>query len=84
MKQEHESEEEFTTDNYGLRTCPAEEWRTVIECDKSKEDHNRKVPNVDKLMHAEAQRNDARMPQLITEEIIAIVMYTGPMVRNSL
>jgi hypothetical protein len=84
MKQEHENEEEFTTDNYKLSTCPAEEWRIVIECDKSKEDHNRKVPNVRELMHAEAQRIDARMPKLITEEVIAIVLYTGPMVCNSL
>jgi hypothetical protein len=87
MEQEHDSKELFTTDNYGLTTSPAEEWRTVIECDKSKEVDNRKVPNYKELLERESslyqrqvQQKDSRIARLTKEEIIAIVMYTGPMV----
>ncbi len=81
MQQEHSSEEEFTTDNYALTTYPAEEWRTVMECDKSKEINHRKVPNVADLLETEkTQPNTSNMARLTKEEIIAIVLYTGPMV----
>ena len=103
MAQEHESKTQFTADNYGITTCPADEWATVITCDKSKELHHRKVPDYRELLKLELARHGERAGQaepraddadggadsqsaaLLTDvEIIAIVLYTGPMVRPPL
>ena len=90
MRDEHRSTELFTTDNYRVTTSPAEEWDTVTRSHEgvpqAKEPGSRCIPNLQQLLSVE----DARQPEhghsgapttrLREEEIIAIVLYTGPMV----
>ncbi len=85
MASEHRSKTRFTTPNYGIETFPAEEWRVVTEIDinKEKEDlkgHKRVIPNY-KELHRSERSLQARLSE---EEIIAIILYTGPMVRSHL
>ncbi len=82
MKAEHchasDSHVKFETSNYGLITCPAEEWRIVKDIDKGFESPHRRIPNYKELKKAEfAERAGLRDP-----EIIAVILYTGPMVSN--
>ncbi len=85
MASEHRSKTQFTTPNYGIETFPAEEWRVVTEIDtnKEKEDlkgHKRVIPNYQELLRSER----SLQARLEKEEIIAIILYTGPMVRRQL
>jgi hypothetical protein len=83
MEREHcsmpDSRVKFKTTNYGLTTCPADEWRIVKLCDKRFEasaPHKRVIPRFQSLKkEALAQRAN-----LDEEEIIAVILYTGPMV----
>ncbi len=74
-----DSHVKFKTTNYGLTTCPADEWRIVKICDKRFEastPHKRVIPRFQSLKkEALAQRAN-----LDEEEIIAVILYTGPMV----
>jgi hypothetical protein len=80
MEAEHcsmpDSLTKFKTSNYGILTCPSEEWRIIKKCDKSfetKEPFERVIPNYQELRKSsEVQLEDA--------EIIAVILYTGPMV----
>ena len=72
------SNERFTTRNYGITTCPAKEWAYVLAkepCPKSDERH---IPGIDELMEL-SETVDAK---LIRAEVIAVVLYTGPMVTS--
>jgi hypothetical protein len=87
MEREHckmpDSHVKFKTTNYGLTTCPADEWRIVKICDKRFEastPHKRVIPRFQSLKkEALAQRAN-----LDEEEIIAVILYTGPMVSRAL
>ena len=95
MRFEHRSNENFTSQNYQLTTNPAEEWRTVKECDQSKVSTGsggRMIPSYKALFEKEKERQErdaeskedgaeGRSSAALTEaEIIAIILYTGPMV----
>jgi hypothetical protein len=98
MSLEHRSMDDFVTPNYQLTTNPAEEWRTVMECDQSKASNGsggRTIPNYKVLFEKEEERRRAQAAEsevdgvegnysptaLAEAEIIAIILYTGPMVR---
>ena len=84
---------EFTTSNYKIKTKPVTEWRAV-DARRGKAEaefaahcaqlgvglgeghHGRRVPDVDELVGLESSRKAG----LILEEVIALVLYTGPMV----
>jgi hypothetical protein len=67
------------TTNYGLITTPRREWRLVLgEEAAGGEDllFNRRIPCYKKLGDLEV----AKTARLTSAEIIAVVLYTGPMV----
>ena len=95
MKHEHASEETFTTVNYKITTSPSKEWDLVC-VHKQCEEIGREIPDYKKLYEqkkCEIERSiglkDVREEEKIAlkrmvlseEEIIAIILYTGPMVR---
>jgi hypothetical protein len=65
----------FVTGNYGIRTCPSNEWAITAEGDHTHADlrHKRRLVTIVELM-----------TQLTRCEVIAVVFYTGPMVRRIL
>ena len=74
---------QFVTSNYGVRTTPRREWDLVsgsasTKTELSREDveGGRRIPDIGNLQ----EMNLARMADLRKEEIIAVVLYTGPMV----
>jgi hypothetical protein len=88
MELEHTStkygcETEFTTPNYRLTTSPKREWRLVVRRDilpsEADMSHYRTIPDIDELLRGK----DAVRAKLLREEMIAMVLYTGPMVRAS-
>ena len=80
MRNEHcaqsDSKKEFVTLNYGLRTSPANEWRIVITNDRSKATEHRVIPDYKELLHTDT----AKRAGLLESEMIAVILYTGPMV----
>ncbi len=83
MEAEHcarfDSEVHFTANNYKVRTTPKNEWLIVAKCDKSLADnmlHGRRIPEISKLM----QLDVAKTSKLSDYEVVAVVLYTGPMV----
>lgn len=80
MEHEHcgkqDSMQSFTTSNYGLVTCPSQEYKIVLQCDLVWEDMHRRIPNYKKIF----QKDESRRAHLTEEEIVAIILYTGPMV----
>jgi hypothetical protein len=80
MRQEHceraGCDVAFTTGNYKITTTPATEWRCVVDnavC--SDMGHNRRLLPIHELLQMQVSI-DAK---LCEEEVIAIVLYTGPM-----
>mmetsp|Transcript_89173 Transcript_89173/g.238072 ORF Transcript_89173/g.238072 Transcript_89173/m.238072 type:complete len:153 (+) Transcript_89173:694-1152(+) len=83
MKAEHCNrpghDKKFVVTNYRIFTCPKREWELVVEGSDFTEDEkrgHRQIPEVDELL---------KLPQaveanLTREEVISIVLYTGPMV----
>ncbi len=84
-----------TTSNYKILTCPKTEWLLVLqregksdfdfktvlnkefpEVKLGKEHHNRRIPDITLLLLLPS----SIIAKLTREEIIAIVLYTGPMV----
>jgi hypothetical protein len=86
MEMEHRTDkgcrEYFVTNNYKIRTCPYEEWRITvlhdIPTDMSPEAtaHNRRFVPIAELMQVDV----VIQAELTREEVIAVVLYTGPMV----
>jgi hypothetical protein len=75
------STHEFTTRNYGITTCPSKEWNIVIskkECPLADKEHGRHIPRVEELLVL----TKAKEAKLRYVEVIALVLYTGPLVRN--
>ena len=85
MEQEHSSTVPFKTPNYDIETFPAQEWRIVVECDKKAEKkynrHMRTIPDWKQIVSKEkTQVQMGKEAPLTYVEIIAIILYTGPMV----
>ena len=80
MKNDHSSDVEFVTLNYGLRTTPRIEWNTVLNVDKNKEINGRIIPDYRVLLDSPTA-NRAKT-KLVDCEIVATILYTGPMVRS--
>jgi hypothetical protein len=78
MELEHAFALEFETSNYGVRTTPRREWAVIARGERAGADmrHGRRVPDVEALLVGE----DARRAGLGRSEVIAVVLYTGPMV----
>ncbi len=68
----------FHTSNYEITTTPANEWRITTNRDESLADmgHDRRLPNTEELWRSDV----ARKAGLLLAEVVAIVLYTGPMV----
>jgi hypothetical protein len=74
----------FTSLNYNITTMPQQEWNLIINSKSTNGDginntkYGRRIPNVETLLS-----NDLSMKaQLTRVEVIALVLYTGPMVRR--
>ena len=66
----------FTTGNYKITTTPAKEWRYVADNASCPDmGHSRRLVPVHELL----QRQVSSDAKLCEEEVIAIVLYTGPM-----
>ena len=73
-----DSDQPFTTSNYKVTTTPRREWLLVVNCDDSQADmrHGRRLQRIDDIM----LRPDVQAWGVSREEIVAVVLYTGPMV----
>ena len=75
----HDPSRPFTTLNYGITTTPSREWAIVnslAECPDAERRHGRRIPSVDRLLALDR----AVSAQLTRPEVLAVVLYTGPMV----
>jgi hypothetical protein len=76
------SHEYYTTNNYNIRTCPFNEWQITVLHDLSKATspeataHNRRFVPIAEVMQVDV----AVQAGLTRAEVIAVVLYTGPMV----
>jgi hypothetical protein len=74
--------EKFRTSNYTeIETSPKEEWDIVVKgapCRDQDMKFNRKIPVIADLCELPLKRK----AELLKSEVIAIVMYTGPMVNK--
>ena len=87
MRTEHcsggDHETIFKTDNYNIETCPAKEWAITVDKYKfgkfGRPDlgHNRELVTIEELMKKEIVQS----AKLTRCEVIAVVLYTCPMVR---
>ena len=81
MKAEHcgkDGKNEFETSNYTIRTCPKNEWDITVNDKFSLADmrHARQLEKIGELMKKEI----AISAGLKRCEVIAVALYTGPMV----
>jgi len=73
----------FRTPNYQIETWPKQEWRITVyqaECPQANRLHGRVIRPIDDCMKEDL----VWLAQLIREEVIALVLYTGPMVSSSI
>jgi len=71
---------EFETNNYQIKTTPSNEWKIVVremECPEHQKSFDRRIPDIEQLLSL----STAKEANLQRAEVIAIVLYTGPMVR---
>jgi WD40 repeat protein len=80
MRQEHceraGCDVNFSTGNYKITTTPRQEWKYIVEnipCPDM--GHERRIISISELL----QRGISKQAKLCEEEVIAIVLYTGPM-----
>lgn len=69
---------EFTASNYQITTTAKKEWDIVIgrsECPEHQRTHNRSLHTLQNLMELELTKKAG----LALSEVIALVLYTGPM-----
>ncbi len=69
---------EFKTPNYNFVTTAIQEWRIVVEgalCPPQNYRHGRSIKDLE-----ECYKLGQKQGNLRKEEVIAIVLYTGPMV----
>ncbi len=82
MEDEHcnsfDSDQRFETSNYHIVTTPRMEWQIVVRCDASQADmrFHRRIPSIKELRELPISKS-SRLDEC---EIIAVVIYTGPMV----
>jgi hypothetical protein len=72
-------DQEFTTSNYNIKTCAKSEWLVVVEKNFKKRadmQHERRLLEIEKLMNLGV----VQKARLTRHEVIAVVLYTGPMV----
>jgi hypothetical protein len=66
----------FTTGNYQITTTPKLEWQYIVEQVSCPDmGHQRRIISIHELL----QRDLCKKANLCEEEVIAIVLYTGPM-----
>jgi hypothetical protein len=72
------SSQVFETKNFRISTTPVAEWEIVKRTRQPPDDPSgtRRIPNIEELMSLDT----AKEAKLIEAEVIAIVLYTGPMV----
>lgn len=78
MMKEHENTEKFRTGNYGIETCPSDEWRFVVNGDSPSSEamaHGRTLLPIEHYMGLGLTTR----ARLTRPEVIALVLYTGPM-----
>jgi WD40 repeat protein len=80
MRQEHceraGCDTAFTTGNYKITTTPKQEWQYIVESVECPHmSHQRRIIPIWELL----QRKVSQDAKLREEEVIAIVLYTGPM-----
>jgi hypothetical protein len=82
MEKEHLSKAEFKTQTYQIRTSPIKEWNYVVNDEKITEDEvvGRRIRDFNELLGLDKKKPQNIRANLIAEEIIAIILYTGPMV----
>jgi WD40 repeat protein len=80
MRQEHceraGCDVQFTTGNYNITSTPRQEWQYVVEnvpCPDMR--HKRRLVPISELL----QLDICKTAKLCEEEVVAIVLYTGPM-----
>ena len=72
---------EFKTPNYQVTTTPRKEWLYIVGDDKGKRvscpdmGHERRIVSIEELL----ERPLAKRAKLTRAEMIAVVLYTGPM-----
>ena len=90
-----DSREIFETSNYKIKTCPMEEWNLVVgeashhfvgnkgsesmlakATREGKMGNERRIPQLEDLKSLDLVKTSA----LREEEVLAVVLYTGPMV----
>ncbi len=84
MKAEHcskaGSNDDFETPNYAIKSTPYREWCLVVDKEKVLPEpdmrYGRRIPDIDELMALDV----AKRAKLSRFEVIAVVLYTGPMV----
>lgn len=74
----------FTAGNYNLSTYPAKEWKFVVdgEFEQDQMGHGRVVKDINKLLEEQVKITPAGGAKITRHEVIATVLYTGPMVRG--
>ena len=75
MELEHNDDREFESANYHVKTNPRKEWQVVVDqkLTDEAEDVRREVKNIGELKEQFKIRR---------EEVIAVVLYSGPMVNS--
>jgi hypothetical protein len=70
----------FTTRNYRIQTCAHDEWRIVVHNDTKNANmqNNRRIPNIEETLRIPM----VEAAKLLRVEVIAVILYTGPMVWN--
>jgi hypothetical protein len=84
MEKEHSSKTEFDTTTYKITTNPALEWDIVVGSQEIPERHQkngRVIPKYRDLLDEDMKKPPRLRAGLIKEEIIAIILYSGPMVK---
>ena len=75
------SKDEFETLNYAIKSTPYREWCLVVNKNKVLPEPDmrfgRRIPDIDELMTLDV----AKRAKLSKPEVIAVVLYTGPMVK---
>ena len=69
----------FTSSNYNITTTPRKEWTYVSEpqkCPPEQKGGGRNIKVVETLWQEEISKS----AKLIKAEVVAVVLYTGPMV----
>jgi len=69
---------DFTSRNYGITTSPEAEWEAVVDGKQPPKEnmcHGRTIPSVAEKLGCEL----AKKAKLREEEVIALILYTGPM-----